>query len=468
MLNMMLLNATPNSVAPTGASDGKFGALDNSFANQLHAQLKPAQQAGDTSNGMSKKNGNQHTPQEVLIAQANRNRGDLVEIQPEPRTDALINLTRQPQGNLAKPPEVGEHSHHAGSHTQLLQEIAESKQLSAAMQGNSRLGNSLLNDSLVSNASPGNYLQTNSLVQNGAATTGLSQNGQALAAANVGGAVHSALQSALQGGEVKATITLPEQSKMNGAIRISENQLNALQQAAKESENVRASMPPNAIQAFQHRAQLQQQAVNPQAPLAAVVPVKQAMADNQANAMQQTNMAQPLGLETNTSSNNLASMPQGMQANGAISNPLISAPLASAGWQQQVGQQVVNMHLRQDNQIALRLHPAELGPLMVNLKMDEQAASLQFTSANPQVRAALEAAIPQLRELLAEQGIQLSDSNVNDGQAQNNREQQSEQQGSDSSGLADNSEIAATQQDLERQEQRLDIQLENGQIDLYA
>ena len=468
MLNMMLLNATPTPVAPPGSSDGKFGTLDNSFANQLHAQLKPAQQAGDTSNGMSKKNGNQHTPQEVLIAQANRNLGDLAEIQPEPRTDALINLAEQPKGMLTGTLEVGEHSHHAGDHTQLLQEIAESKQLSAAMQGNSRLGNSLLNDSLLSNASQGNYLQTNSLpsnlMQHGAATAGLSQNGQTLATANT----VATIQGGELAGEMKAAITLPEQSKMNGAIRISENQLNALQQAAKESENVRASMPPNAIQAFQHRAQLQQQAVNPQAPLAAVVPVKQAMADNQTNAMQQTNMAQPLGLETNTSSNNLASVPQGMQANGAISNPLISAPLASAGWQQQVGQQVVNMHLRQDNQIALRLHPAELGPLMVNLKMDEQAASLQFTSANPQVRAALEAAIPQLRELLAEQGIQLSDSNVNDGQAQNNREQQSEQQGSDSSGLADNSEIAATQQDLERQEQRLDIQLENGQIDLYA
>ena len=463
MLNMMLLNATPTPVAPPGSSDGKFGTLDNSFANQLHAQLKPAQQAGDTSNGMSKKNGNQHTPQEVLIGQANRNLGDLAEIQPEPRTDALINLAGQPKDNLNEPLKVGEHSHHAGDHTQLLQEIAESKQLSAAMQGNSRLG-----DSLLSSAPQGNYLQTNgapgNLVQHGAATAGLSQNGQTLATANT----VATLQGGELAGEMKAAITLPEQSKMNGAIRISENQLSALQQAAKESENVRASMPPNAIQAFQHRAQLQQQAVNPQAPLAAVVPVKQAMADNQTNAMQQTNMAQPLGLETNTSSNNLASVPQGMQANGAISNPLISAPLASAGWQQQVGQQVVNMHLRQDNQIALRLHPAELGPLMVNLKMDEQAASLQFTSANPQVRAALEAAIPQLRELLAEQGIQLSDSNVSDGQAQNNPEQQSEQQGSDSSGLADNSEIAASQQDQERQEQRLDIQLENGQIDLYA
>ncbi|MCH8493142.1 MAG: flagellar hook-length control protein FliK [Idiomarina sp.] len=463
MLNMMLLNATPTPVAPPGASDGKFDTLDNSFANQLHAQLKPAQQAGDTSNGMSKKNGNQHTPQEVLIAQANRNRSDLVEIQPEPRPDALINLAGQPKDIVIKPPEVGEHSHHAGDHVQLLQEIAESKQLSAAMQGNSLLGNSQ-----PGNAVQGDYLQTNgvpgNLMHNAAATAGLAQNGQALTAANAGGAGQGVLQSTLQSGEIKAAITLPEQSKMNGAIPISENQLNALQQAAKESESVRASMPANAIQAFQHRAQLQQQAVNPQAPLAAVVPVKQAMADNQTNAMQQTNMAQPLGLESNNSSNNLASMPQGMQANGAISNPLISAPLASAGWQQQVGQQVVNMHLRQDNQIALRLHPAELGPLMVNLKMDEQAASLQFTSANPQVRAALEAAIPQLRELLAEQGIQLSDSNVSDGHA----EQQSEQQGSDSSGLADNSEIAASQQELERQEQRLDIQLENGQIDLYA
>ncbi|QEM83826.1 flagellar hook-length control protein FliK [Halomonas binhaiensis] len=65
-----------------------------------------------------------------------------------------------------------------------------------------------------------------------------------------------------------------------------------------------------------------------------------------------------------------------------------------------------------DHRVELRLHPAELGPLSISLRLGEHGAQAQFFSTHPQVRHAVEQAIPQLREALAEQGIQLGDTSV--------------------------------------------------------
>lgn len=143
----------------------------------------------------------------------------------------------------------------------------------------------------------------------------------------------------------------------------------------------------------------------------------------------------------------------------AASSPSISSPLASSGWQQQLGQQVLNMHLTQDQTVKLRLHPAELGPLMISMKMEEQAASMQFSSNNAQVRAAVEQAIPQLREILTEQGIALGETGVNDGK----KEQESQEMTELSHKSAD-----TLIEDKPAEPEAIDIQLRNGQIDLYA
>lgn len=91
----------------------------------------------------------------------------------------------------------------------------------------------------------------------------------------------------------------------------------------------------------------------------------------------------------------------------------LTAPVASQQWQQQLGQQLLGMTQRGDQQMELKLHPADLGPLSVSLKVAEHGgAQAQFLSAHAQVRNALEQAIPQLREALAQQGITLGDTSV--------------------------------------------------------
>ncbi len=80
----------------------------------------------------------------------------------------------------------------------------------------------------------------------------------------------------------------------------------------------------------------------------------------------------------------------------------------------------------------LRLHPQELGALQITLKLDDNQAQLHITSAHGQVRAAVEAALPQLRHALAESGINLGQSSV--GGESLPQPQQSQQQASHQGG----------------------------------
>lgn len=93
----------------------------------------------------------------------------------------------------------------------------------------------------------------------------------------------------------------------------------------------------------------------------------------------------------------------------------LSAPVNSPAWPQQLGQQLVRMSQSGGEQrVELQLHPADLGPLSVSLKLGEQGAQAQFLSAHAQVRQVLEQALPQLREALAEQGIELGEATVSE------------------------------------------------------
>ncbi|WP_158784428.1 flagellar hook-length control protein FliK [Pantoea sp. BAV 3049] len=90
----------------------------------------------------------------------------------------------------------------------------------------------------------------------------------------------------------------------------------------------------------------------------------------------------------------------------------LSSQLGSPEWQQALGQQIV-MFSRNGQQTAeLHLHPQDLGSIQISLKLDNDQAQLNMVSGNSHVRAALEAALPQLRTALAESGINLGQSNV--------------------------------------------------------
>ncbi|WP_205738381.1 flagellar hook-length control protein FliK [Billgrantia endophytica] len=97
----------------------------------------------------------------------------------------------------------------------------------------------------------------------------------------------------------------------------------------------------------------------------------------------------------------------------------LATQVQSQAWPGQLGQQLIQFaRLGGEQRIEMQLHPAELGPLSITLKMTEQGAQAQFLSAHAQVRQVIEQAIPQLRDALAEQGITLGDTSVGEQRQQ--------------------------------------------------
>ncbi len=92
--------------------------------------------------------------------------------------------------------------------------------------------------------------------------------------------------------------------------------------------------------------------------------------------------------------------------------PQLNTQLGSPEWQQALSQQVLMFHRNGQQSAELRLHPQELGALQITLQLDDKQAQLHIASAHGQVRAAVEAAMPQLRHALAESGINLGQSSV--------------------------------------------------------
>lgn len=108
-------------------------------------------------------------------------------------------------------------------------------------------------------------------------------------------------------------------------------------------------------------------------------------------------------------------------------NDLISVPVRDRGWGEQIGERVLLMAGNQMKSAEIRLTPAELGPLRVQVSVDDGAANVTFQAQHAVTREAIEQALPRLRELLAENGLSLGQASVGEqGVAEGNRDERSD------------------------------------------
>ncbi|MFC6282340.1 MULTISPECIES: flagellar hook-length control protein FliK [Polaromonas] len=123
----------------------------------------------------------------------------------------------------------------------------------------------------------------------------------------------------------------------------------------------------------------------------------------------------------------MSPMITGMQGSGPVSAPIAATPVASAmlrpevgssEWGKALGQQVIQMGTSGHQVAELQLNPPGLGPLKITLSMNEHQVQAMFASAHASVRAAVEAALPQLRSTLADSGISLGNTSVSSGSQQ--------------------------------------------------
>ena len=90
----------------------------------------------------------------------------------------------------------------------------------------------------------------------------------------------------------------------------------------------------------------------------------------------------------------------------------VSTPAGSRGWSAEVGNQVVWMLGRNESKAELVLTPPSLGKLGVSIQVNGEQTTAHFVAASQAARDALEQAMPKLREVLQQAGIQLGQTNV--------------------------------------------------------
>ncbi len=100
--------------------------------------------------------------------------------------------------------------------------------------------------------------------------------------------------------------------------------------------------------------------------------------------------------------------------------PFVAAALGDPAWPSDFSRQVLT--LIQDGRhggahtAELRINPPELGPVRIVLQLNESVAQALFVSPHAPVRHALENALPQLQQQLAQAGVSLGQADVSDQQ----------------------------------------------------
>lgn len=126
-----------------------------------------------------------------------------------------------------------------------------------------------------------------------------------------------------------------------------------------------------------------------------------------------------------TQSFGLSSTPSVTSLNTTPQNVQVDLPVGQPKWGGEFAQKIVWLTSQQNQVAEIHLNPAHLGPVEVTLSIMQDQATAQFSSPHLAVREAIEAALPRLREMMAESGIQLGNVMVGaDSFQQENKQQQ--------------------------------------------
>lgn len=101
---------------------------------------------------------------------------------------------------------------------------------------------------------------------------------------------------------------------------------------------------------------------------------------------------------------------------GAVPTLVLNTPLHKEQWAEGFGTRITWM-VKNDMQGAeLKINPPHLGPIQVRIQVSDDQANVSFVTQHGVVREAVEAALPKLREMLAENGLTLGSVDVSQQQ----------------------------------------------------
>jgi flagellar hook-length control protein FliK len=134
--------------------------------------------------------------------------------------------------------------------------------------------------------------------------------------------------------------------------------------------------------------------------------------------------------------------------------------MSSPAWNNALGDRAVWIAAQSNRVAEIKLDPPELGSLNVRIQINQDQVNLSFTSPHAHVRDAVEQSLPRLREMFAEQGLQLQDSSVSD-QSQEERRERFAESGGESGGYS--AEGGADTESVDAQEKK-----SIGLVDAFA
>lgn len=121
----------------------------------------------------------------------------------------------------------------------------------------------------------------------------------------------------------------------------------------------------------------------------------------------------------------------------------VSVPVGQPQWSQAVGDKVLWLAAQNVSAAEIRLDPPDLGPMSVKVSVNQDQATVSFTSPHPIVREVLDQQLNRLREMFAEQGLNLVNVDVSDKSfAQQEREKNESGSGADAT-VDDEDELQA-------------------------
>ncbi len=220
---------------------------------------------------------------------------------------------------------------------------------------------------------------------------------------------------------------------------------------ADADANAGAKTNPSANQA----AQLQ--IASPQTQIQARPDAGSAFAERQASALQALSGDAAVNLH---GASTLATLRHQAGPQAAVPQLPVATPAGQSGWAEDVGNRVVWMLGRAESKAELVLTPPNMGRIEVSINLNGDQTTAQFVASSQAARDALEQALPRLREMLQQSGINLGQANVStsgEQQASSESHGGSRNSGAGQGGSIDTSGTGSAPVWIRQQEGMVDI-----------
>ena len=100
------------------------------------------------------------------------------------------------------------------------------------------------------------------------------------------------------------------------------------------------------------------------------------------------------------------------QASQQAANTQVNTPVGASGFADEVGDKITWMAHQGVQSASLQMTPEHMGPVEVKISVQAGSATVSINAAHADTRAALEQALPRLREMFSTQGMNLTDASV--------------------------------------------------------